>query len=500
MDARYKKNAASGTSCSMAKSIQDASWTGFLSVLGVKAFQARLRMEPAVETSFTAFGERYGRDKRRLNALLNMGASILDAKKLFIREGLTARQFNAIRMDLAGQRASRAACVEIEVKAKERRIRSIKKALPSCTPFVAHQKKRRKTILELQIAALKAGVPRMTFGGRKLWHAQHWLNENGYSSRAEWLADWRQARSSEFFLVGSKDETRGNQSCQYDPIRKALTVRLPNAYGKRVVLEGVSFAYGQKEIERAIILETAISYRFVKKAKGWYVFASTRVEPVKITTDLARGGIGLDVGPSLVAMVETDAIGNPVYRKTYPLALYKKTTCQAKALIQDVALEIVAHAKKAGKPISIEILDFASKKAELRERGPGYARMLSGFAYEAMHRAVRARAAKDGVGVIEVNAAYSSVIGIIKFGAMYGLSGDESAALALARRGLRLKESLPARTAFERPEDRSKHVWSHWWRLGKALRPFGRHAFIAATRGSGGRRGYPAFPARAAPA
>lgn len=471
------------------------------SVGGVLTFQTRLRLDTPVLTSFDAFGARYGRDKRRLNALLNKGAAIVDAKKLFIREGLTARHFNAIRIDLAGQRASRGACVEREIQDKGRRIKSIQKALKDCTPFAAHQKKRRMSILERQIAALKSAAPRMTFGGQKLWQSQHELEAASYASHATWLADWRAARASEFFLVGSKDETRGNQSCQYDPVKRTLTVRLPDAYGKRVVIEGVSFAYGQKEIEQAIFSETAISYRFVKKDKGWYVFASTRVEAMAITTDIARGCIGVDVGPGVLALVETDAIGNVIFRKTFDLSLYKKTGAQAKALIQEAAIEIVAHARDVGKPISIETLDFAAKKATLRERGPGYARMLSGFAYEAMHAAIRARATKDGVAIIEVNAAYSSVIGIIKFSSMYGLSGDEAAALSLARRALRLKESLPTGTAFERPADRSKHVWSHWRRLGKALRQKGRHAFIAATRGSGGGpRVYPVFPARAAPA
>jgi IS605 OrfB family transposase len=466
----------------------------------VLTFQTRLWLDAETEAPFDAFAARYGRDKRRLNALLDKGASIVDAKKLFIREGLTARHFNAIRIDLCGDRASRAAAMEREIKDKERRIKSIQKALKDCPAFSSHQKKRRLAILERRVEALKAATPRMIFGGRKLWSAQHDLEANGYANHAEWLADWRSARASEFFLVGSKDETCGNQSCQYDPLKRTLTLRLPDAYGKRVVLTGVFFAYGQEELERAVLTGTAISYRFVKKPKGWYVFASTRVERAKITTDLARGAVGLDVGPGVLAVVETDALGNPVFRKSLDLALYKKSTNRAKALIQEAAAGIVSHAKKSGKPVSIETLDFSAKKAELRERGPGYARMLSGFAYEAMHAAVRARAAKDGVGVIEVNAAYSSTIGVVKFAGMYGLSGDEGAALALARRAMRLGEALPAGTAFDRPEDRSKHVWSCWRRLGKALRLEGRHAFVAATRGSGGRRGYPAFPARAAPA
>ena len=34
-----------------------------------------------------------------------------------------------------------------------------------------------------------------------------------YASHEEWLADWRGARSGEFFVLGSRDETGGCQLC-----------------------------------------------------------------------------------------------------------------------------------------------------------------------------------------------------------------------------------------------------------------------------------------------
>jgi len=126
--------------------------------------------------------------------------------------------------------------------------------------------------------------------------------------------------------------------------------------------------------------------------------------------------------------------------------------------------------------------------------------MLSSFAYTTMAKALESRCAREGVEVIRLHPAHTSTIGIVKFAAMYGLSGDEAAALALARRAQDRKESLPAGTAPGRPEDRSGHVWSHWERLGKALRSLGRHAFLAARRRSGRARGYPALSARASPA
>ncbi|EGQ62764.1 transposon transposase, partial [Acidithiobacillus sp. GGI-221] len=46
-----------------------------------------------------------------------------------------------------------------------------------------------------------------------MFHAQHHLQENGYKDHAEWLTDWKFARSSQFFVLGSRDETAGCQGC-----------------------------------------------------------------------------------------------------------------------------------------------------------------------------------------------------------------------------------------------------------------------------------------------
>jgi hypothetical protein len=468
--------------------------------------QSRPQLTPEVEQLFDLMAEHYGRDQRKLHSLIDQGMSVSDLKQRFIREGWTARQFNSLRIDLEGARKSRSACAELELSDKRRRIAAIEKRLGKppkkggYSPFQAHQKKRKCARLHAAVRKLEQGPPRMIFGGRELWKAQHHFKENGYPTHEEWREAWRKSRSSEFCLVGSKDESYGNQSCQWNPVTKELRVRLPDHLGGLVRIPNVRFPYGEELLIDSILREEAVSYRFVRKEKGWYILASAKPPVVPIITDLGRGAIGVDVGPGCLAAVETDARGNPIARKTFGLGLRGKSKHQAAALIEEAAAQIGEWAKRTGKPVSIEILDFAKKKAELKERGKGYARMLTGFAYGKIHGAIRSRCAKSGVQILQVNAAYSSMLGIVKFSSMYGLSGDEAAALALARRAMNLRESVPARTALRRPEDRRKHVWSLWNRFGKAQRPGWRHAFLAARRGPGGRREYPASPARAAPA
>ena len=66
-----------------------------------------------------------------------------------------------------------------------------------------HEKRRRLANLRHRLVGLEAdivaGRVRLCFGSRRLWRKQHHLEQNGYASHAEWLQDWRDARSNEFF-------------------------------------------------------------------------------------------------------------------------------------------------------------------------------------------------------------------------------------------------------------------------------------------------------------
>jgi len=61
-----------------------------------------------------------------------------------------------------------------------------------------------------------------------------------------------------------------------------------------------------------------------------------------------------------------------------------------------------------------------------------------------------------------VNPAYTSAIGLVKYVRQYGLASDEAAAIAVARRGMRLTEKLPSAITAYLDVKSGKHVW-HWW-------------------------------------
>ena len=152
----------------------------------------------------------------------------------------------------------------------------------------------------------------------------------------------------------------------------------------------------------------------------------------------------MDLNADHLAVAETDASGNflNVWRAT--LVTYGMNTHPAGALIGDVVATVVQYAREAGKPIIIEKLDFRRKKASLEGESRKYSRMLSSFSYGKIKAYFLSRGYREGVEIHQVNSAYSSVIGRVKFMERYGLTVHQAAALVLARRLLGLLRAHPA--------------------------------------------------------
>ena len=402
------------------------------------------------------------------------GKKLSSCKSTYLAtHGITARQFNAIRIQLEGKIASIVQIREEHIKQLPVVIKKVqaKVARLEKTKGTALRKKREQLnrlqnkLADLQEDQAKKKV-RLCFGSKKLFQAQFHLTENGYTSHEQWKADWQRSRNDSFFLIGSKEESCGNQSCQATiqiDGSLSLIVRLPHtASEKHLTLHNVRFAYGQETILAAlascqkrkelakqkdssyVFYGTAICYRFKCKKDKWYVYVSTSQTAPEVTTDPKHGAIGIDINADHLAMTETDQHGNPIYTQRIPLVTYGKSTEQTEALIGDAVAKIVKKAKEAKKPVVIEDLDFEKKKKSLKEEKPSYSRMLSGFAYRKVMNMMQSRAFRDGVSVLRVNPALTSVIGRVKYAVRYGLSLHAAAALSIARRGLKFLERVPA--------------------------------------------------------
>lgn len=200
----------------------------------------------------------------------------------------------------------------------------------------------------------KEGRVHLCFGGKKLFRAQFFLKENGFASHQEWQKAWKAKRSSEFFVLGSKDETAGKQTCTACVKNGSLCLRLrlPSAleekYGKYLIIENVAFAYGHEAILASLNHPDgqALSYRFKKDKKGWRVFVSTTLEKANLISRDDYGAIGIDLNADHVAYVETDRFGNPLESKSYPGFPMEKANTSFGLLQEIFAKQLLIKLKK----------------------------------------------------------------------------------------------------------------------------------------------------------
>ncbi len=453
-----------------------------------RTYQTRVGADTALNATLAAYAQLFGRAERTLFARLRAGTSLAALKREFlVRFGLTARQFNALAAELRGRTTSIQRGRVGLTRTLRRRIAhatEILRTIPRGTSAY-HQKRRRLAILEQRLAVLQAdaaaGRLPLCFGSRTLFRQQFARPANGHRSQQDWLRQWRGARSNQFFVLGSKDETAGCQGCvatvQPDDTI-TLRLRLPNVLSgeaKHVVIPDLRFRYGHETVivalGRTLSANTddhaAISWRFVRDPKGWRVLVTVSVAAAARSTVDGIGAVGIDLNTDHVAVTDLDRFGNPVATFRIPCLTRGKSHHQTLAAIGDAVSQVVTYACLRQKPIVAERLDFAEKKAELEHRGARYARMLSGFAYAAFHTVFSARAYDAGVRVHRVHPAFTSVIGAYKFAARYGLSVHQGAACSIGRRGMQLAERPNRRmgdqVAFPLPvRNRGKHVWSFW--------------------------------------
>ncbi|TDL65175.1 transposase [Rhodococcus qingshengii] len=463
--------------------------------------------------------------ERKLFVLTHIqGISSSHLKKNFSKQyGLTARQFNSIRMQLDGKVSSilekrKQEIQELETKTaylqKIIKMKTTKKEqlhqkllrIPQASPiflkqikkyqnlkFYLHQKNRRLRNLQQKLEKLKSDEVnkkiRLCFGSKKLFHKQFHLEVNKYTDHRQWKEDWLAARGSQFLVIGSKDETFGNQTATYD-FHNTLRLRVADhfilKYGKYISFPKLKFPYGQEMIDQAKVsymgvtrtgkpqkYYTTITYRFLKQKKGWYVYATVERNTPKIGTSNLNGLIGVDLNAGFLSICEIDRFGNPIKSWRIDVPMNNRRTEQVKASLSDVIKQILVYAVLKQKDVVIEKLDFSKKKAKLREMGPKYARMLSGFAYSSFNLLIESKGKKEGVRIRKVNPAYTSQIGQMKFMARYGLSSHSSAACIIARRGYYFKTEKPKYDtvlSFPKKFDKQKSNFSNWRTITRHLK------------------------------
>jgi len=340
--------------------------------------------------------------------------------------------------------------------------------------------------LEAELKQLKTGVPSAVFGSKKRFKSQY-TREHYIDDHKTWQKDWKQARHNKMVISGRKDAATGNFVFNYDTENKKLQFKTPD--NTFVHIEDVLFPYGQDQMESAI--ETQRNCKDKKKYGkpiawsvedhgDYYIFkCMVDVEPKKqVNYSRSEGVIGVDCNVDHFAIANSNAKGQLISSHAIPFDIQNKTSGQITKIMEAEAIGIVNIALKENKPIALERLNTTISKVSHLYGNKKANRKMSMFAYEKMITAIKARAEKMSVAVFDVNPAYTSQIGKIKYMKRLGISIHEAASFVIARRAMGFKEKLPPVLRALLPEKMiGAHHWAQWRYVSKYLKGIHTHTF-----------------------
>ena len=327
--------------------------------------------------------------------------------------------------------------------------------------------------LKRQAWLIGEGVYSICFGSGKFYAAQRRLRENGFRSHRGWFNAFVKNRDKNIFYLGSKDEYCGNQMFQleYDARKDMFkaTVRTNNDDDKyidgyidfkyqrnRLIDQLAKNAAGAVKVKEVLADgkvkhktvyngdETPLSCRVVRRGNKWYlqVILTLARNEREMATEMGRGAIGLDYNDGLIAAAETDAHGKLVGMREYRL-VFHGTGGKAQTEIREAVAGIVGMAKRAGKHLVVEDLDFKDKKAKQQKGGnAGYNRMLHLFDYSRYQDTLYNSCFRNNVGLTKVNPRDTTKIGKERYCKSMKLSAHQAAAYVIARRGQGFEDKL----------------------------------------------------------
>jgi len=255
------------------------------------------------------------------------------------------------------------------------------------------------------------------FGGKKLWDKL--IKKNITKEQ------WRQIRNNQLYSRGDKTK-KGNPNIRIQDDK--ILINDPKERGKWI--EGKFWMPNKFEIDL-----NCYDVRLIYKNNKFEVKISWEEEAPELIQH-ESGMIGIDCNPDGVALAETNEHGNLIkhfYIKKDRIQYARKE--KRNYDIYQIAKQVVDYALKTKKRIALERLSFRKKKSYKK-----FNRMSHNFVYRKLLQAIKSRAAKYSIEVKEINPAFTSVLGLLKYKKMYSLNRHTAAALVISRRALDIKE------------------------------------------------------------
>ena len=197
-----------------------------------------------------------------------------------------------------------------------------------------------------------------------------------------------------------------------------------------MILEGKKFPY-------------TIELRKVNGKIYGYVTFQIPIPEVKITKDNGVIGIDINARPFHLAIAEIGRDGNLISYTRIKLEYLRNFSKNRKDYEEWlVAHKVISMAKEKNKAIVIEDIEKLPKG----KRGDGRKKLrkvLQKFSYDRILEKIERLCKLNGIEIIKVNPAWTSVQGKLKYSPQLNIDKDIAGAYVIGRRGLGFKERVP---------------------------------------------------------
>lgn len=324
-------------------------------------------------------------------------------------------------------------------------------------------------------------IPTVVFGSKKLFYErckgnitkEEWqsLRNNRYVSRGDAtkggnLNTRLYVTDGKLLLDIAAEPIKTTKSVRYNRI--TVPVYLAQKPSKKTgKINGIN--YQQMVID---YLKTGRAYQveIIRESNRYYVhvtFEEDVPEPYKIQ----NGAYGVDTNPEGLGVAKADYFGN-FKGSTWvncPEWTYARANRRTNLVGEDAAL-VVEMAKKDKYALACEDLKFKNDK----DVSSKFNRMAHGFVYSKFLRMLERRTLREGVPLIKVKPAFTSIVGILKYQEQFGISNHEASGYTIARRGLgvrkeRVPKALVNKCVKKKDGFYKLNNWKQWSSIKKSL-------------------------------
>jgi IS605 OrfB family transposase len=293
----------------------------------------------------------------------------------------------------------------------------------------------------------------VVFGGKRLFEK---LCKNHLTGKAreKLKKQWRELRQGTLVSIGSKSD-KGNRLTRFEDLNGQLHLRITTGHREFIyakVLRELSNSKDKWITFMAMLLESwhtqsYFPYTVELKLRDGEVYGSVSFEiptpEVRYTKENGVISIDTNASPIHLAIAEVSKTGELLSYQTislhHLLGLFQNSKDHQEWIL---AHQIVDLAIQKNKAIAIENL----KKLKKGMRGDGKATLrkrLHHWNAKKFLQKLKRVAMLKGVEVIEVNPAYTSVIGMLKYAPQLNIDKDIAGAYVIGRKALGFKEDTP---------------------------------------------------------